>query len=184
MPARGASRRSLLCDGVERPSPSRLDPRRPGGGIPGTSLRLGRPASHLLAAVGRSRGPEERCGSAGRCGGGGPSTWRARPRWTRRCTTTSWPRTTSPWSASTASRATSSGWVPRPGRARGTRECQGRGLGAPGEGASARGRGVPPEQGRLDVRPPSLVSLGCRDSQRDRELGGLLPPGPAVREPE
>lgn len=68
------------------------------------------------------------------------------------------------------------------GSGRGTRECQGRCSG--GGGQCTGKRGVPPEQGRLDMRPPSLVSLGRRDSQRDWELGSLLPPGPAVREPE
>ena len=111
-----------------------------GRGLPGTSPRLAAwcPVSRLLwaGAEGLRRGVP-----AGRCGGGGPSTWRARPRWTRRCTATSWPRTTSPWSASTASRATSSGWVPRPTR---LGRAGGHGVGVPREGAGCsggRGRG-------------------------------------------
>lgn len=56
--------------------------------------------------------------------------------------------------------------------------------GAPGRGQCTGKRGVPLEQGRLDAMPPSLLSLGRRDSQRDRELGGLLPPGPQYGEPE
>ena len=55
MPAQRASLWSLPCDGMEHPSPSRLDLRRLGGGLPGTSLGLGR-----LAAVDRGREPEQR----------------------------------------------------------------------------------------------------------------------------
>lgn len=76
------------------------------------------------------------------------------------------------------------GNIQRVGAPTGLGRAGGHGVGVPREGAGCSRGGGLLQRGGLDVRPLSLVSLGRRDSQRDWELGGLLPPGPAVREPE
>lgn len=76
------------------------------------------------------------------------------------------------------------GNIQRVGAPTGLGRAGGHGVGVQREGAGCSRGGGLLQRGGLDVRPLSLVSLGRRDSQRDWELGGLLPPGPAVREPE